>query len=147
MNDSIRSLESLELRWPGFFDCVRAMNGHPVDDFTAADFMRVQARMLVDDEGMAIFTLAATELLRGGETDPAVHAWLVENGFLSKELTDLEAELEVLTERVALVTGEERRQDILRLREIHARTKALAARSRARASLAGADPPEEEYEM
>ena len=147
MNDSIRSLESLELRWPGFFDCVRAMNGHPVDGFTAADFMRLQARMLVDEEGMAIFTLAATELLRGVETDPAVHAWLVENGFLSKELTDLDAELQVLTERAAVVTGEDRRQDILRLREIHARTKALAARSRARASLAGADPPEEEYEM
>lgn len=128
MRSEIKVLESLNDRWPGLFDMIKAQNGYKVENFSYQDLMRINQMMINDEEGMEAFVRVMMSLQQDRKFDPEISRWFEDNGFVEKRIVDLKHKLESLSEQIMSgnLPDEERRILVDELEEVRRRSKLVA---------------------
>jgi hypothetical protein len=128
MNDAIKTLEALNVRWPGFFDLVRAQNGYE-SSIRYEDLMRINNKMIADEPGMELLVQAMMRLMKEDQVDPSVAEWFEKTGFISRRVVDLRALMREATMKLNSLNLSDKERESLTERLIQAKQEADKVRS------------------
>lgn len=115
-HEAVKSLKSLDERWPGFFDLVKVQNGFEVEGFGYEDLMRINEMIIKDEQGIEIFARSMMRLMHESAITPEVARWLEDNGFVAKEVVDLRDTIERIESEIHTLNSDdhERRKELSR---------------------------------